>query len=57
MQPVDVQKRYAQASVETADDLFTVARSVVVCDLSRLYLPEIDAVVELVAMDRLFIFR
>jgi hypothetical protein len=57
VQPVDVQKRYAQASVETAGNPFTVARSVVVCDLSRLYEPEIDAVVESVATDRLFIFR
>jgi hypothetical protein len=57
VQPVDVQKRCAQASVETAGDFSAVARSVVVCDLSRLHEPEIDAVVEPVATDRLFVFR
>jgi hypothetical protein len=45
---VDIQKRYAQASVKTADNLRTIARSMVIRDLSRLSLPEIDAVVELV---------
>jgi hypothetical protein len=37
--------------------LFAVARTVIVCYLSRLYLPDIDAVVELAALDRLFMFR
>jgi hypothetical protein len=57
VQPVDVQKRYAQASVETAGGFSAVARSVVACDLSPLYEPEIDAVGELVATDRPFIVR
>ncbi len=40
---------YQQASQLTADDLRTVAKSVSVQQLSRLSLPEVDAVVELVS--------
>jgi hypothetical protein len=40
---------YVEASIKTADNLRTIARSVMVSDLSRLSLPEIDAVVDVVA--------
>lgn len=42
-------QQLSQASIRTADNLRTVARSVMVQDLSRLSLPEIDAAVDLVA--------
>jgi len=43
---MDTQDRYTDATIQTADDLRTVARSISVRELSRLSLPEIDAVVE-----------
>lgn len=46
---MDVHKHYTQASIKTADNLRTIARSAMVRDLSRLSLPEIDTVIDLVA--------
>jgi hypothetical protein len=46
---VDTRKSYDKASTKTADNLRTIARLPVVRDLSPLSLPEIDAVVDLVA--------
>ena len=46
---MDIPRQYTEASIKTADNLKTIARSVVARDLSRLTLPEIDAVVDLVA--------
>jgi hypothetical protein len=46
---VDIPRQYVEASIKTADNLRTIARSAAVRDLSRLSLPEIDAVVDLVA--------
>jgi hypothetical protein len=42
-------KTYAEASIKTADNLRTIARSVTVGELSRLSLPQIDAVVNEIA--------
>lgn len=42
-------ERYVEASIKTANDLGTIARSVMVRDLSRLSLPEIDATVDVVS--------
>ena len=49
---MDIPRQYTEASIKTADNLKTIARSVVARDLSRLTLPEIDAVVDLVAISR-----
>jgi len=46
---VDLQERYTEASVKTADNLRTIAHSSMVRDLSRLSLPEIDAIIDLVS--------
>ncbi len=46
---MDVQKHYTEASIKTADNLRTIAHSLTLRELSRLSLPEIDAVVEAVA--------
>lgn len=46
---MNLQKRYAEASVKTADNLRTIAHSSTVRDLSRLSLPEADAIVEQVS--------
>lgn len=46
---MDLPQQYAQASIKTADNLRTIAQSLVVRDLSCLSLPQIDAVVEQVA--------
>ncbi|GIK40832.1 MAG: hypothetical protein BroJett011_46650 [Chloroflexota bacterium] len=42
-------EQYVEASLKTAGDLRTIARSILVRDVSRLSLPEIDTVVESVA--------
>ena len=44
---MNAQKQFAQASIKTADDLRSVAHSI--RDLSHLSLPEIDAVVDVIA--------
>ncbi len=46
---MDVPRQYTEASIKTADNLRTIARSMAARELSRLSLPEIDAVVDLVA--------
>jgi hypothetical protein len=46
---MDTHRRYAKASFKTADNLRTIAHSVMLRDLSRLSLPEIDTAVDLVA--------
>lgn len=46
---MDIPRLYTEASIKTADNLRTIARSATLRDLSRLSLPEIDAVVDLVA--------
>ncbi len=46
---MDLARQYSEASVKTASDLRTIARSAVLSELSRLTLPEIDAAVDLVA--------
>jgi hypothetical protein len=46
---MDIQERYAEASVKTADNLRTIAQSKMLRDLSSLSLPEIDAVVNVIA--------
>lgn len=46
---MSIQTSYQQASTKTANDLRTIAQSQVIRDLSRLSLPEIDAVVDLTA--------
>lgn len=46
---MDIPRQYIEASIKTADNLRTLARSAAVRDLSRLSLPEIDAVVDLVS--------
>ncbi|MBN2002593.1 MAG: hypothetical protein JXA21_04485 [Anaerolineae bacterium] len=46
---METQKPYAAASLKTGSDLKTVARSLQARDLSRLSLPEIEAVSDLVA--------
>lgn len=46
---MDLQKHYTEASVKTASNLKTIARSPEVREISSLSLPEIDAVAELVA--------
>ena len=46
---MDTHRRYAKASIKTADNLRTIAHSVMLRDLSRLSLPEIDTAVDLVA--------
>ncbi|MGD8623787.1 MAG: hypothetical protein PVJ34_04570, partial [Anaerolineae bacterium] len=46
---MDIKRRYTEATVKTASNLKTVARSVTVQELSSLSLPEIEAVADLVA--------
>jgi hypothetical protein len=46
---MSIQTTYQQASTKTANDLRTIAQSQSIRDLSRLSLPEIDAVVDLTA--------
>jgi hypothetical protein len=46
---MDANKRYLDASVKTAGNLRTIARSRMLTQLSHLSLPEVDAVVEAVA--------
>ncbi|HLE27287.1 MAG TPA: hypothetical protein VI793_04170 [Anaerolineales bacterium] len=46
---MELVQAYRQHSVKTADNLRTIAQSQLVRDVSRLSLPQIDAVVELVA--------
>ncbi len=46
---MNTQKLYREASLKTASDLRTIARSMTLRDLSSLSLPEIDAVVDAVA--------
>jgi len=46
---MDSQTRYTEATVKTADSLRTVAHSKIIQELSTLSLPEIEAVVDLVA--------
>jgi hypothetical protein len=46
---MDERERFTQASIKTASDLRTVARSSLIRDLTQLTLPEIDAAVDLVA--------
>ncbi len=46
---MDISRQYTEASIKTANNLRTIAHSVTLRELSRLSLPEIDAVVELVA--------
>jgi hypothetical protein len=46
---MSTREQYVEASLKTAGDLRTIARSVLVRDVSRLSLPEIDAVVDSVA--------
>ncbi len=46
---MDISRQYTEASIKTADNLRTIARSVTLRKLSRLSLPEIDAVIDLVA--------
>ncbi len=46
---MEIRERYTQASVKTASDLRTVARSSLLRDLTHLSLPQIDAIVDLVA--------
>ncbi|MEE8390450.1 MAG: hypothetical protein V3S14_06590 [Anaerolineae bacterium] len=46
---MDIHKHYTEASVKTADNLRTIAHSMTLRELSRLSLPEIDAVVDVIA--------
>ncbi len=46
---MDAREQLAQASVKTATDLRTIARTSAIANLSRLSLPEIDAVIDAVA--------
>lgn len=46
---MDIRKRYTDVSMKTADTLRSIAQSQSIRDLSRLTLPEIDAVVDQVA--------
>lgn len=46
---MDVKTTYQQASLKTADNLRTIAKSVLARDLSHLSLPEVNAVVEAVS--------
>ena len=46
---MDTDKRYREVSLKTGHELLTIAHSVQVRDLSRLSLPEVDKVVDLVA--------
>src|SRR5512135_2765483 len=46
---MDIQQRYAELSIKTADNLKSVAQSEAMRRLSTLSLPEIEAVVDLVA--------
>jgi hypothetical protein len=46
---MNVDRNYVKASIKTADNLKIIARSMMVSNLSRLSLPEIDAVVDVVA--------
>ena len=46
---MDVPADYRSLSVKTADNLRAIAQSQPIRDVSRLSLPQIDAVVELVA--------
>ena len=46
---MNTHKCYAEASIKTTDNLRTMSRSLVLSDLSHLTLPEIDAVVDVVA--------
>jgi len=46
---MDLQQRYANATLKTAHELSAIARSSLISELSRLTLPEIDAAVDLVA--------
>ncbi len=46
---MDTSRRYAEASTKTADSLRTIAHSKMVRDLSHLSLPEVEAVIDLVA--------
>ncbi len=48
MSSPDTQKAYQQASLATADDLRTIARSIALRDVSELSLPDIDIVADLV---------
>lgn len=45
----NIQQRYVDASIKTADNLSTIARSTMARELSRLSLPEVDAIVEQVS--------
>jgi hypothetical protein len=45
---VDSRERYAEASIKTADNLRTIVQAAEVRELSRLSLPEIDAITDLV---------
>jgi hypothetical protein len=45
---VDSRQRYAEASIKTADNLRTIVQAADVRELSRLSLPEIDAIADLV---------
>ncbi len=46
---MDIDKRYTEATIKTATNLRTIAQSTTVRDVSRLSLPEIEAVIDLVA--------
>jgi hypothetical protein len=46
---MDIQQRYSEATVKTADNLKSVTHSKKIQELSTLSLPEIEAVVDLVA--------
>ena len=46
---MNIQQRYSEATVKTADSLKSVAHSKKIQELSTLSLPEIEAVVDLVA--------
>ena len=46
---MNIQKRYTEASIKTADKLRTIAQSKTLHELSSLSLPEIDAVVDVIA--------
>ena len=48
MSDIDTQKAYQKASLATADDLRTIAKSIMVRDVSELSLPEIDTIAALV---------
>lgn len=46
---MNVSEQYAQASIKTADDLRTIAHSMMVLEVSALSLPEIDAAVDIIS--------